>query len=96
MLSAIVETKKCSCCAKVLPLTSFNKQYKAKGGVGYYCKTCSKLKNAKYLKLNKPAKRPSKRVYADKLNFTDIVVEEGRVFRTPKDFIKFKRERSIL
>lgn len=40
-------------------------------------------------KVKKVKKQDNRPVY----KFTDINVEEGRLFATPKDFIKFKRSR---
>lgn len=42
-----METKKCSKCGRVLPVTDFYKSNRYKDGLQYYCKECHKAEAQK-------------------------------------------------
>jgi hypothetical protein len=85
-------TKKCRCCNRVLSLDRFSYYKRTLDKKQSYCKECCSKKN-KQRSLNifksKRKVRMIKTFGVDHL----MEVEEGRQFKTPKDFIKFKRDR---
>jgi hypothetical protein len=86
-----LNTKTCSCCQRTLPITSFSKNKKMADGYAFYCKQCYAKKTNK----SRGYKDSTNKDYKVKLNFTEIKVEEGKLFKTPKDFIAFKRNRLL-
>ena len=87
--------KICTCCKKTLPLSAFNKKSDSPDGLSYYCKECAKKKNNHYYNYKnlKPSSIRPKNENRKPLRYTDIKVEEGKQFKTAKDFLKFKRDR---
>ena len=49
----IMETKKCTKCGRVLPISEFNKSRRHKDGLQYYCRDCQHETNREVTSLKK-------------------------------------------
>ena len=49
----VMETKKCSKCGRVLPISEFNKSRRHKDGLQYYCRECQRERNMEATSLKK-------------------------------------------
>jgi|WetSurMetagenome_2_1015567.scaffolds.fasta_scaffold907387_2 hypothetical protein len=74
----------CTKCKGLLPVSLFKEDPRYSTGYRRVCKVCTRSQDneLKAKKKNRPAYINENRL---------VVVEEGRQFKSPKDFIKFKR-----
>lgn len=87
-----MKTKKCSCCNKQLDVIFFNRQSRSPDGLKSWCKPCCNLKERQRSLYNFKSERKVRMIKTFGVEHL-MEVEEGRQFKSQKDFIKFKRNR---
>ena len=61
----VIQTKRCSKCGRILPLSDFYRDKQTKDGLDYWCKACIKAKNAQHYQSNKDAIAQKHAEYCD-------------------------------
>ena len=76
-------SKECSCCHKIKSASKFSVNKKAKDGLQFKCKECSKECNKKYRQENKDRIKEYQKEYCQEhyLKNKDGIKEKQRIFR---------------
>lgn len=86
-----IETKICSCCKQIKPISMFNKQAKNPDGLKYYCRLCQSIKNhqwsSKYYQNNKDkVKARTKKYYQEHKEYYKTYNRDYYLYNKVKDY----------